>query len=73
MIEGDESETVLLIGKAFINGEVGSMISGKFSYVVIPRSALFSLVFKTVGKAGDVFSIDGAFSLSHLFRLASVG
>ena len=70
---GGESETVLLKGKAFINGEVGSRIGGKFSYVVSRRSALFSLVFGRVGKSVDVFSIDGAFTLSRVFRLALVG
>ena len=69
---GGESETVLLTGNAFINGEVGSMIGNKFSNVVSLKSALFSLVFGRVGKAVDVFSIDGAFTFSRLFRLASV-
>ena len=72
MISG-ESETVLLKGYAFIIGEVKSMIGGKFSYVVSRRSALFLLIFGRVGKAVDVFSIDGAFTLSRLFRSASVG
>ena len=62
---GGESKTVLLNVKAFIHGEVGSMIGDKFLYVVSGRFALFSLVFGWVGNAVDVFSIDGAFTLSR--------
>ena len=67
MIGGKESKTVLLIENAFINGEVGSIIGGKFSYVVSRVSALFSLLLGTVGIAEDVFSNDGAFILLRLF------
>ena len=55
MIEVGESETVLLIETAFINGEVGSIIGGKFSYVVSRVSALVSLLLGTVYIAEDVF------------------
>ena len=73
MIDGGESETVLLIEHAFINGEVGFIISGKFSYVVSRVSSLFSLLLETVGFAEDGFSNDGAFILLRLFWLVSVG
>ena len=62
-----------MIGKAFIKGEVGSMIDGRFSYVEGRRSALFSLFLGAVGFAEEVLSIDGGFILSHLFRLGFVG
>ena len=74
IVEGGESETILLlIGNALINGDVGSMIEGKFSYGESYKTALFSLVLKSVGNAVYVFSIVGAFTISRLFLLATVG
>ena len=67
MIEGGESETVVLIENAFINGILGSIIGGKFSYVVSRVSALFSLLSGTVGMAEDVFSNDYSLILLRLF------
>ena len=63
MRDGRESKTVLLIENALINGEVGSIIGGKFSYVVSRVSALFSLLLGRVGIAGDIFSNNGTFIL----------
>ena len=73
MIDGGENKTVLLIEHAFINGEMGSIISGKFLYVGSRVSSLFSLQLETVGIAEDVFSNYGAFILLRLFWLVSVG
>ena len=73
MIDGGESEKVLLIDNAFINGEVGSIIGGNFSYVVSRVSSLFSLLLGTVGIAEDVFSNNGAFIRLRLFWLVTVG
>ena len=67
MIDDKESETVLFIEHAFINGEVGSIIGGKFSYVVSWVSSLFSLLLGTVGIAEDVFSNDSALIPLRLF------
>ena len=70
MIDGGESETVfvfVLIEKVFINGEVGSIIGGKFYYVVSRESSLFSLLLGGTGIAEDVFANDGAFILLRLF------
>ena len=69
MIDGEESETVLLIEKAFIHVEVGSIITGKFSYVVIRVSSLFSLVLETVGIAKDVRSKGNAIFFYDCFDL----
>ena len=66
MIDGGKSETVLFIEHTFINGQVRSIISGKFSYVVSRVSSLFLLLLETVGIAEDVFSNDGAFILIRL-------
>ena len=73
MIEEGKSESLLLTEDAFINGEVGFMMKGKFSYGECLRTALFSLVFGPIGNAVDEFSIEVAFSLSRLFLLGSVG
>ena len=55
MIDGKENKTVLLIEHAFINGEVGNIISAKFLYVGSRASSLYSLLLETVGIAEDVF------------------
>ena len=67
MIKDGESKTISLIGTAFINGKVASMIDGKFSYDESLRIVLILLDIGTIVIAVDVFSIGVAFSHSRLF------
>ena len=72
LLKGVKSNTVLLIGYAFIIGEVGSMIGGKFLYVVTWKDPLFLFFSESYSIAEDASVIDGAFILLRLFRFASV-
>ena len=65
------SETLWLIGKAFIKGEVGSIIGGKLSYVVSWKLALLSFFSTRFGIAEVVSFFDGWFILLRMVRFAS--